>query len=42
MKDARSAERIIDDIAQHLTKHPPLDSINEILRRFLDEMRAES
>jgi hypothetical protein len=40
MKDARPAERIIEDIAQHLAKHPPLGFINEILRRFLEEMRA--
>jgi hypothetical protein len=42
MKDARAAERITEDIAQHLTKHPPVKSIDEILRRFLDEMRAVS
>jgi hypothetical protein len=42
MKDARPAERIIEDIAQHLAKHPPLGSINEILKRFLEEMRAVS
>lgn len=40
MKDARERERIIEDIAQHLTTYPPLDSIDEILRRFLEEMRA--
>lgn len=42
MKDARAAERIIEDIAQHLAKYPPLGSIDEILRRFLEEMRAVS
>lgn len=42
MKDARPAERIVEDIRQHLTKHPPLGSIDEILRRFLEEMRAVS
>jgi hypothetical protein len=42
MKDARPTRRIIEDIAQHLAKYPPLGSINEILRRFLDEMRAVS
>jgi len=42
MKDARAAERIIDDIAQHLARHPPLGSIDEILRSFLKEMRAVS
>jgi hypothetical protein len=42
MKDARPAKRIFEDIAHHLAKYPPLDSIDEILRRFLDEMRAVS
>lgn len=42
MKDARSRERIVEDIKQHLAKHPPLRSIDEILRRFLEEMRAVS
>ena len=42
MKDARPPERIIKDIAQHLAKYPPLRSIDEILRRFLEEMRAVS
>jgi len=42
MKDARQPERIIEDIAQHLARYPPLGSINQILRRFLEEMRAVS
>jgi hypothetical protein len=42
MKDARPQERIVDDIAQHLVKYPPLGSIDQILRRFLEEMRAAS
>jgi hypothetical protein len=42
MKDARPPERIIKNIAQHLAEHPPLRSIDEILRRFLAEMRAVS
>lgn len=42
MKDARPAKRIIEDIAQHLATYPPLGSIDEILRRFLDEMRSVS
>ena len=42
MKDAQPAKRIIDDIAQHLAKFPPLSSVDAILRRFLDEMRALS
>lgn len=42
MKDARPAERIIEDIKQHLAKYPPLSTIDEILRKFLEEMRAVS
>lgn len=42
MNDARPAKRIIDDIARHLAKYPPLASVDEILRRFLEEMRAVS
>ncbi len=42
MKDARPAKRIIQDIVEHLAHHPPLGSIDEILRRFLEEMRAVS
>lgn len=41
-KDARASERIIEDIARHLAKYPPLGSIDEVLRRFLEEMRAVS
>lgn len=40
MKDARMTERITADIVQHLTKYPPVGSIDEILRKFLEEMRA--
>lgn len=42
MKDARPAQRIIRDIKEHLTTYPPLKSIDEILRRFLQEMRTLS
>jgi hypothetical protein len=42
MKDARPAERIIEEIGLHLAKYPPLDTIDEILRRFLEEIRAVS
>lgn len=42
MKDARPAERITQDILGHLAKHPPLASIDEIVRKFLEEMRAIS
>ena len=40
MKDARAAERIAEEITRHLEKHPPFDNIDEILQRFLREMRA--
>lgn len=42
MKDARTPERIIEEISLHLAKHPPIGTIDEILRWFLDEMRAVS
>jgi len=42
MKDARPAQRIIKDIKEHLTKYPPLKSIDEILRHFLQEMGTVS
>jgi hypothetical protein len=40
MEDARPAERILRDIEQHLAIHRPFDSIDEILRLFLEEIRA--
>ena len=42
MKDARTAKRIEDDISQHLAKYPPLSSVDQILRRFLEEMKSVS
>lgn len=42
MKDARSAKQIVKDIEEHLAKYPPLDSVDEILRRFMDQMRDVS
>ena len=42
MTDARSERRIHQDIEQHLLKHPPFGSIDEILRLFLEEIRAVS
>ena len=42
MKDARPATRIVEDIQCHLGKYPPIGTIDEILRRFLDELRAFS
>lgn len=42
MMDARTVQQITNDIAEHLVKNPPLESIDRILRLFLDEMRAVS
>jgi len=42
MKDARSRRGILQGIRAHLTKYPPIRSIPEILRRFLDEIRTVS
>lgn len=42
MKDAKPEKRIVEEISQHLAKYPPLGSIDEILRQFLEEMRAVS
>ena len=42
MKNARSIEQIEKDIAEHLAKYPPVDSVDEVLRRFMDQMRAVS
>ena len=40
MKDARPRPQIIEDIQDHFVQHPPLQSVDEILRIFLDEIRA--
>lgn len=42
MKDAKPGPQIVAEIAKHLAANPPLDSIDQILRRFLEEMRAVS
>lgn len=42
MKDAKPERQIIAQIEEHLTKHPPFGSIDEILKRFLLEIRAVS
>jgi hypothetical protein len=42
IKDARPPARIVQDIDDHLKKYPPFGSLDEILRRFLDEMRTAS
>ncbi len=40
LQDARSEQQILQDIATHFHVNRPVDSIDEILRRFLSEMRA--
>lgn len=42
MRDARPAEQIIESINEHLADCPPFGSIDEVLHRFLEEMRAVS
>jgi hypothetical protein len=42
MKDAKPKKQIVEEIRQHLAKYPPLGTIDEILRKFLEEMRAIS
>lgn len=39
MKDAKSPDRIVSEIDTHLAKYPPLRTVDEILRKFLLEMR---
>lgn len=40
MKDAKEKDVIIAEIREHLVSNPPLDSIDEILKRFLEEIRS--
>jgi len=42
MKDAKPAEQISSEIATHLAENPTFSTIDEVLRTFLDEMRAVS
>ena len=42
IEDAKTPERIIAEIDSHLRESPPLGTIDEILRKFLDEMRAST
>lgn len=42
MKDARPIDRIVAEIKEHLGKFPPVGSVDEILRQFLEEMRTIS
>lgn len=42
MEDAKPKKQIVEEIRQHLRTYPPLGTIDEILRKFLEEMRAVS
>ena len=42
MKDAKPEKQIVAEIEEHLAQYPPVGTIEEILRRFLEEMRAVS
>lgn len=42
MKDKKPRVQIVKEIAKHLEENPPFGSIDQILRRFLNEMRELS
>jgi hypothetical protein len=42
MKDAKPQAEIAEEIATHFATNPPFEAVDEILRRFLDEMRGVS
>ena len=42
VKDAKPVEQVAAEIAAHLAKNLAFSTIDEVLRRFLDEMRAMS
>lgn len=42
MKDAKPKNQILGEIQEHLAQNPPVGSIDEVLKRFLEEMRAVS
>jgi hypothetical protein len=42
MQDARPKQRILEDIHKHLEMYPPMAPVDEILRKFLEEIRAVS
>lgn len=39
MKDAKSAETIRRELAEHFKSNPPLKTIDKVFKRFIDEMR---
>ncbi len=42
MKDAKPRAQIVKEISSHLAENPPFETVDQILRRFLDEMRTRS
>ncbi len=40
MKDSRPESKIISGIADHLQANPPFESIDDILHKFMDEMKS--
>jgi hypothetical protein len=40
MKDAKPRTQILEEISAHLSQFPPFRTVDQILRRFLDEMRT--
>ena len=42
LDDAKSEKQILEEINKHLLQNPPLGSVDEILKRFLEEMSTVS
>ena len=42
MRDAKTKGEIITEIQEHLKQYPPFQSVDQILKRFLEEIRAVS
>jgi hypothetical protein len=40
LKDARTEGQIVQDIADHFLKLPPLTSVDAVINQFLEDMRA--
>jgi hypothetical protein len=40
MKDAKPRKQILEEISSHLSEHPVFRTVDQVLRRFLEEMRT--
>jgi len=40
MKDAKPRKQILEEISRHLSEHPVFRTVDQVLRRFLEEMRT--